>query len=67
MAKEKSTNSVLDWLLEPNDIGVRYLALRDLVKADTAGLAAAKKRAHTSGPIAEVLSKMDKERYYGYR
>jgi hypothetical protein len=65
MAKEeKSANSVLDWLLEPNDIGVRYLALRDLVKADTAELATAKKRAHTSGPIAEVLSKMDKEGFW---
>lgn len=38
MAKEeKSGNSLLEWLLEPNDIGVRYLALRDLVKTDTAG------------------------------
>jgi hypothetical protein len=28
MAKEeKSTESVLDWLLESEDIGVRYLAL----------------------------------------
>jgi hypothetical protein len=56
--------SALDWLLEPDDIGVRYLALRDLVKADAAELATAKKRAHTSGPIAEVLSKMDKEGYW---
>ena len=44
MAKEeKSTDSVLDWLLEPQDIGARYLALRDLVKADVKELAAAKK------------------------
>ena len=65
MAKEeKSTNIILDWLLEPDDIGVRYLALRDLVKADTGELATAKKRAHTSGPIAEVLSKMDKEGFW---
>ena len=65
MAKEeKSTNSVLDWLLEPEDIGVRYLALRDLGKADTAELATAKKRAHTIGPIAEILSKMDKEGFW---
>jgi hypothetical protein len=65
MAKEeKPTNSVLDWLLEPNDIGVRYLALRDLVKADAGELAAAKKAAHTKGPISEVLSKMDKEGFW---
>jgi len=62
--EEKSTNSVLEWLLEPNDIGVRYLTLRDLAKADTAELATAKKWAHTSGPIAAVLSKMDKEGFW---
>jgi hypothetical protein len=55
---------VLDWLLEPDDIGVRYLALRDLVKADSKELAAAKKEAHTRGPIDEVLSKMDKEGFW---
>jgi len=61
MAKEeKSTNSVLDWLLEPNDIGVRYLALRDLVEADKKELASAKKSAHTEGPITQILSKMDR-------
>ena len=36
MVKRKEhTNDVLDWLLEPDDPGVRYLALRDLVM-DTA-------------------------------
>jgi hypothetical protein len=64
MVKEESANSVLDWLLEPDDPGVRYLALRDLVKADAVGLATAKKRAHASGPIAAVLSKMDKEGFW---
>ncbi len=63
-AKEKSTNKILDWLLEPTDPGVRYLALRDLVKADTKELAAAKKAAHTQGPIAEVLSNIDKEGFW---
>ena len=61
---EKSSDSVLDWLLEPDDPGVRYLALRDLAKADAVELAAAKKQAHASGPIAEVLSKMDKEGFW---
>ena len=60
----KSTDSVLDWLLEPGDPGVRYLALRDLVKAGCKELAEAKKAAHTHGPIAEVLSKMDKEGFW---
>jgi hypothetical protein len=54
----------IDWLLEPDDPGVRYLALRDIVDADTAELAKAKKAAHTTGPIAEVLSKMDKEGFW---
>ena len=64
MVKEKSLNNPLDWLLEPDDIGVRYLALRDLVKADAAELATAKKKAHSSGPIATVLSKMDKNGFW---
>ncbi len=61
---EKSLNSALDWLLEPADIGVRYLALRDLVKADAAELDAAKKAAHKEGPIATVLAKMNKEGFW---
>jgi hypothetical protein len=43
---------------------VRYLALRDLVKAKEGELAAAKKNAHTGGPIAHVLSKMDKDGFW---
>ncbi len=65
MVKEaKLFKSTLDWLLEPEDIGVRYLALRDLVKADAAELADAKKAAHTTGPIASVLSNMNKEGFW---
>jgi hypothetical protein len=60
----KPLNDTLNWLLEPADIGVRYLALRDLVKADAGELADAKKAAHTKGPIAQVLSKMDKEGFW---
>jgi hypothetical protein len=60
----KETTSPLDWLLEPGDIGVRYLAMRDLVRADARELAAAKKKAHTEGPIAEALAKMNKEGYW---
>jgi hypothetical protein len=54
----------IDWLLEPNDIGVKYLALRDLVDADTKELAAAEKQAHDKGQIAQVLAKMEKEGYW---
>jgi hypothetical protein len=63
MLKDKSLN-VLDWLLEKENPGVRYLALRDLVKADGKELADAKKSAHENGPIAEVLSKMNKGGYW---
>jgi hypothetical protein len=54
----------LEWLLEPEDAGVRYLALRDLVKAGGRELEAARKEAHEKGPIAEVLSSMNKEGYW---
>jgi hypothetical protein len=65
MLKEaKPSKSPLDWLLEPDDIGVRYLAMRDLVKIDGGELSAVKKAAHTGGPIALVLAKMEKEGYW---
>jgi hypothetical protein len=61
---KKTVASSLNWLLEPDDIGVRYLALRDLTKADSKELAAAKKAAHTDGPLGAVLAKMDKEGFW---
>ncbi|MCC6386634.1 MAG: nitrogen fixation protein NifH [Dehalococcoidia bacterium] len=52
--------SALAWLLEPADPGVRYLALRDLVPGTSAGeLAAARRAAHTDGPIATILDAME--------
>ena len=61
----KQTNGIpLQWLLEPEDPGVRYLALRDLVKTGATELAAARKDAHSGGPIAKVLAKMKKEGYW---
>jgi hypothetical protein len=54
----------IDWLLEPQDIGVRYLALRDLVKSGPDELAEARDRAHKEGPIAQVLAKMNPEGYW---
>ena len=56
-------NSV-DWLLEPDDIGVKYLALRDLVETGGAELAKAKKQAHDEGPIAQVLARMKESGYW---
>jgi hypothetical protein len=56
----------LSWLLEHEDPGVRYLALRDLLdlSADDAGLVAAQELAHREGPIARVLEAMDETGYW---
>ncbi len=54
------------WLLEKEEPGARYLALRDLIylPADSPELLDAKKQAHTSGPISTILSKMESEGYW---
>ena len=51
----------MNWLLEHDSPGVRYLALRDLVNlpADDPELTAARDLAHREGPIARVLAYMD--------
>jgi hypothetical protein len=58
--------SSIDWLLEPDDPGVRYLALRDVLDKgeDDNELAVARREAHTKGPIAKVLDKMQPEGYW---
>ncbi len=54
------------WLLESDSPGVRYLALRDLMEFSTedAKLKSARKLAYKDGPIAEVLSHMEKAGYW---
>jgi len=54
----------LQWLLEQGDIGVKYLALRDLSQIDAGELMAARKKAHTEGSISQVLARMEKEGYW---
>ncbi len=58
--------SVMDWLLEPADPGVRYLALRDLLHLpdDDPQLVTAREKAHRSGPIAEVMDAMHPDGYW---
>jgi hypothetical protein len=58
-------NSV-DWLLEAEPPGVRFLALRDLLDADDSDskLRSARKSAHKSGPIARILNKMEPAGYW---
>ena len=56
----------VSWLLEKDDPGVRYLALRDLMDlpADDRELRAARKAAHQQGPIAAILAEMDEAGYW---
>ncbi len=55
---------LLHWLLEPDDCGVRYLALRDLAGATETDLAPARENAHREGPIAAILEEMKPEGYW---
>lgn len=59
-------NKTLDWLLEPEPPGVRYLALRDLVGLEPGdpALIAARDDAHARGPIAAILAAMHPDGYW---
>ncbi|NMC14941.1 MAG: nitrogen fixation protein NifH [Chloroflexi bacterium] len=61
-----ASNTCLDWLLDPADPGVRYLALRDLLRLppDDPQLAEARKTAHREGPIAIILDAMDEAGFW---
>ena len=56
----------LSWLLEKDEPGMRYLALRDLMDltSDDRELRLARKAAHQHGPIAAILAKMDEDGYW---
>jgi hypothetical protein len=58
--------ATLDWLLERDNPGVSYLALRDILEMPPGGLTLieAKIRAHREGPIAAVLDAMEPEGYW---
>ena len=64
--KNQLRSDSLQWLLESQEPGVRYLALRDLLDLshEDKKLKAARKLAHKEGPIAHVLSKMEEEGYW---
>ena len=64
MEESKTMKEPIKWLLEPNDIGVRYLAMRDLVKSAPKELTTLKKKAHEEGPISLVLTNMNREGYW---
>jgi len=54
----------VDWLLEPADVGVRYLALRDLLQISGKELESTSIQAHGQGPIVVILDKMNNEGYW---
>jgi len=56
----------LDWLLEQESPGVRYLALRDLLdrSPDDLELREARSVAHRNGPISGVLAELEPEGYW---
>lgn len=67
MVWQSSLNEkTMDWLLEEQDPGVRYLAIRDLfsVSIDDSELKKARLKAHQEGPIAKILSEMDQEGFW---
>jgi hypothetical protein len=61
---DKSNIGPLDWLLESENISVQYLARRDLTSANMSSLLELQEKAHSEGPIAEILNKMEKEGYW---
>ena len=67
MASQNGINeTALEWLLEPSNPGVCYLALRDLLELpdDDPALVQAREAAHTDGPIAALLAAMEPEGYW---
>jgi hypothetical protein len=60
------SDQTLEWLLEDQDPGVRYLTLRDILclPPDDPGLVEAKAKAHQQGPIAVIMDQMDDEGYW---
>jgi hypothetical protein len=60
------TSVALDWLLEKDNPGVRYLAMRDLLGYTLSDpeLMIARAEAHTKGPIASILAEMADEGYW---
>jgi hypothetical protein len=64
--KDQLISDSVPWLLEADNPGVRYLALRDVVglPAEDAELKSARRKAHKEGPIAEVLSHIEQAGYW---
>lgn len=61
--KKPEIRKTADWVLEKEDPGVRYLALRDLCQDPDAALKE-RKQAHAEGPISIILGSMKAEGYW---
>ncbi len=63
---EPVKKQVMDWLLEPEEPGARYLALRDICRAgeEDQELRSARLAAHRDGPITAILDHMSDEGYW---
>jgi hypothetical protein len=64
MPKTDRFQTALNWLLEAEDIGVQYLAGRDLAPSGADGMKELQKKAHAEGPISAVLAAMQPEGYW---
>jgi hypothetical protein len=64
--KNQLRGDSLQWLMESGNPTVRYLALRELwdLSLDDKELKKARRTAHKDGPIATVLSHMEKDGYW---
>lgn len=64
--QEQLNGNTLTWLVERDNPGVRYLALRDLLElsSDDHELLAAKELAHREGPISIILNEMNETGYW---
>lgn len=64
--QEQLNGDTLSWLLEKDEPGVRYLAMRDLLELapDDADLISARELAHAEGPISMILDQMDESGYW---
>lgn len=64
--QEQLNGDSLSWLLEHDEPGVRYLAMRDLLElpADDVDVIAAQELAHNEGPISIILDEMDDSGYW---
>jgi hypothetical protein len=64
--KNQLRSDSLLWLLESENPGVRYLALRDLLdlSPDDKKIKSGRRSAHKEGPIAVILSKMEQDGYW---